>query len=173
MAKIPFGKLGLKTATGTKELVINDLIVEVKQYLPVEQKVSTIEGIVNTCLNERGYYNPLQLEVNFTLEMIFAYTNLSFTEKQKEDKQKLYDLISAGFAAQVLELIPETEKGLIYDTALKVIKEFYSYKNSALGIMESIATDYSTLDFNATELQQKIGDPNNLTLLKNVLQKLG
>jgi hypothetical protein len=42
-----------------------------------------------------------------------------------------------------------------------------------MGIMENIANDYSDLDFDATEIQKKIGDPNNMELLKAVLSKLG
>ena len=39
--------------------------------------------------------------------------------------------------------------------------------------MENIASDYKDLDFNAEEIQQKIGDPNNMAFLKEVLAKLG
>ena len=34
-------------------------------------------------------------------------------------------------------------------------------------------TDYKDLDFNATEIQQKLADPDNISLLKGVMEKLG
>ena len=33
--------------------------------------------------------------------------------------------------------------------------------------------DYSNLDFEASDIQKKIADPENLSLLKDILTKLG
>ena len=48
-----------------------------------------------------------------------------------------------------------------------------AYRNSAMGIMEAISADYSNLDLNATDIQKKLNDPDNMALLKDVLTKLG
>ena len=53
------------------------------------------------------------------------------------------------------------------------VEAIYKYKNSAMGIMEAISTDYSNLDFNASEIQSKLADPENMNFLKDVLSKLG
>ena len=45
--------------------------------------------------------------------------------------------------------------------------------NSVYGIMENIANDYSEVGAQAEDIQKKIADPNNLTLLKDVMSKLG
>ena len=42
-----------------------------------------------------------------------------------------------------------------------------------MGILDTISTDYSNLNLDASEIQKKLSDPNNLTLLKDVLTKLG
>jgi hypothetical protein len=42
-----------------------------------------------------------------------------------------------------------------------------------MGILDNISTDYSNLNLDATEIQKKIGNPENITLLKDVLAKLG
>jgi hypothetical protein len=34
-----------------------------------------------------------------------------------------------------------------------VLKSFYKYKNSALGILEAISSDYSDLSLDATDIQ--------------------
>ena len=74
---------------------------------------------------------------------------------------------------KIIEAIPDSEYNFIKSTAQDIIEGIYKYKNSAMGIMENIANDYSDLDFDATEIQKKIGDPNNMELLKAVLSKLG
>jgi hypothetical protein len=42
-----------------------------------------------------------------------------------------------------------------------------------MGILEMITSDYSELNLNAQNIQRALGDPDNLTLLKDVMTKLG
>ena len=42
-----------------------------------------------------------------------------------------------------------------------------------MGILETITTDYSNLNLDATEIQQKLADPANMELLRSVLTKMG
>lgn len=37
---------------------------------------------------ENGVYNPMLLEQRFNLNLVYMYTNITFTEKQKEDESK-------------------------------------------------------------------------------------
>ena len=41
------------------------------------------------------------------------------------------------------------------------------------GILDTVTADYSNLDLNASEIQSKLADPENMKLLKDVLTKLG
>ena len=95
-------------------------------------------------------------------------------ERQKEDIFKFYDqLVVSGFAEKVLDNIPAVDYNFIHRSVTKTIKNIYQQKNSALGILESISTDYSNLNLDASEIQSKLADPENLDLLKAVLTKLG
>jgi hypothetical protein len=50
------------------------------------------------------------------LEVIYQYTNLSFTEKQKEDPVKIYDLLEGnGIIDKIVAAIPEIEYNAIID----------------------------------------------------------
>jgi hypothetical protein len=103
-------------------------------------------------LDDNPYYNPARIKIFVRLEIILAYTNINITEKQKGDIYKLYDMLAGEFGDKVLEAIPVTEYNFIKDTTWTIIESIYKYKNSAMGIMESIGSDYSALDFDATEL---------------------
>jgi hypothetical protein len=46
-------------------------------------------------------------------------------------------------------------------------------RQSARGIMEDIVANYGNMNFDTAEMQKNIADPNNLTLLKNIMEKLG
>ena len=176
MAKIAYSKLGLNKIVNKDPIIIdfNGQNIEVSQYLPIEKKLELITDIINKSLDDNNYYNPGRIEIFKTVEIILAYTNLSVTEKQKEDIFKLYDsFVASGFAKLVLENIPVEDYNFIYNSVIKTIKNVYKYKNSALGILESISADYSTLDLNASEIQSKLADPENMELLRSVLAKLG
>ena len=175
MAKLAFSKLGLKLQEEVKTLEWGEQVIEIKQYLPLDKKLEMIGDIVNRCWDpEANFYNPCQYEVLISFEMIKAYTNIAFTEKQKEDFSKTYDLLDSNdLITEILDIIPENEHSFIKCGVANTIKAIYEYDHSVFGILEAIKTDYSNLDLNATEIQQKLADPENMDLLKAVLAKLG
>ena len=174
MAKVSFTKLGLKKNEEVGILHINEQDIEVKQYVPINEKLELISSVINSAADEKNFSNPVKENVFLTLEILYHYTNINFTDKQKEDPTKLYDLVvSSGLAEKVADLIPEQELDEIIRGVSSSIKAIYTYRNSALGILESISQDYSALNLDATEIQQKLADPDNMALLKQVLTKLG
>lgn len=175
MAKIAFTKLGLKKNEEVKIININNIDVEIKQYLPVNNKLILISNVINNAASQDATFkNPVKTEVFGSLEIIYNYTNLSFTEKQKEDPSKLYDLLEEnGIIEAVVAAIPETEYNFIIDGIDASMDAFYQYQNSVMGILDRVSADYSNLDMDATALQKKIADPENLELLKSVVSKLG
>ena len=174
MAKVTFTKLALKKKEEIKEFTYNEQVIEVKQYLPINDKLVMISNIINAAQDSMDYANPVKVEIFTNLEILFNYTNISFTEKQKEDPVKLYDLLeSNGIFNQVIELIPAEEYSFLLESIDECIKSVYEYVNSARGIMESIAEDYKNIGEEATEIEGKIRNPENLKLLRDVLTKLG
>ena len=174
MAKVSFTKLGLKKNEDVGIIHINEQDIEVKQYLPINEKLELISSVINSAADENNFSNPVKENVFLTLEILYHYTNINFTDKQKEDPVKLYDLVvSSGLVNKVTDLIPEEELDEVINGVAQSVKAIYTYRNSVLGILESISKDYSNLDLDATEIQQKLADPDNMALLKQVLTKLG
>lgn len=174
MAKVPFTKLGLKKIEDTKTITVCDQGIEVKQYLPINDKINIITNVIQNSADDNNFANPVKVEVFANLEIIYAYTNISFTEKQKEDPTKLYDLLEEnGVIAAIIEAIPQSEYTLLLGWIEETIDAFYTYRNSVVGILEQISTDYSNLEFDAASIQKKLADPENLELLKGVMSKLG
>ena len=151
-----------------------EIYYEVKYYLPVQEKLEMISKIINQSVDDNGFYNPMRVKIFTALEVVYAYTNLSFTEKQKENPFKLYDLLTGtGIFKDIVNCIYEDDWKEIQETIITTIDNIYKFKNSALGIIEAIAVDYGNLDFDATNIQKSLSDPNNLALLRDVLAKLG
>ena len=173
MAKVPFSKLNLKKIDKVQVVTINGLEVEVKQYLPVAEKLELIANVLNNSADDNNFANPVKTYILSHLEIIYAYTNLSFTDKQKEDPAKLYDILETnGIIDSIILAMPPSEYDNLIEDITSTIDAYYKYKNSALGILEAATTDYKNLDLEASDIQKKIADPNNLTLLKDVITKL-
>ena len=177
MAKISYTKLGINKEELNKVQTVeyNGQTIEVKQYLPVIEKSELITRVLNNSVDENnGYYNLLKMDMYLALEIVYAYSNISFTEKQKEDPMKLYDMLSASRVLNlIIGLVPEGEFYYLNKTVHEMANNIVAYRNSAMGIMERITTDYSNLDLDASAIQKELADPNNMTLLKDILTKLG
>ena len=179
MAKVPFSKL--QTCVNGSDCVKTyynrsdeEIKYEVKQYLPLKDKIDMVTRIINQSVDDNGFYNPMRVKLYMVLETVYAYTNLSFTEKMKEDPFKLYDLlVSTGIFKDIISCIADDEWDEIQDDVWSTIENIYNYKNSVMGMLENVTTDYSNLNLDADAIKDKLGDPNNLALLKDVLSKLG
>lgn len=172
--KPTFAKLGLKRLNEVNKIELNGEEIEVKKYLPINDKIKIIENTLSNSLDDNSFINPIKLDVFFDLEIIYSYTNISFTEKQKEDPTKLYDLLEEnGVFIEVFKNIPEKEYQLLLNWLRETISGFEKHRDSAMGILERVSADYKDLDFDAQKIQKEIAEPGNLELLKDVLTKLG
>lgn len=174
MAKLAFSKLGLKTNNQVVNIIYNEQTIEVKQYISINDKLKLISDVINKTIDEHSFCNPVQVKVFIALGIIEYYTNISFTDKQKEDPVKLFDLLqSNGLVQKIQNAIPQEEFDDLNDGVWDSIESIYSYKNSVMGVLDNMSNDYSSLDFDAAAIQQKLGDGENVEFLKEVLAKLG
>ena len=175
--KIPFNNLldaeEIASSTEDKIIEINDTKVVVKQYLPVNNKLELITNVLAESIsNGYNFKNPLQIDVFFAIEVIKFYTNIEFDEEMTLDN--VYDcLTTSGIYQAVFNAIPADEWNFLKHSVYAQMDEYYKYKNSAIGIMESIVNDYSKLDIDASKVQKELADPQNLSLLKDIVKKLG
>lgn len=175
MAKIAYTKLNAKINTEVETISVEgcDSFVEVRQYLPVDEKLGLIGRVIELAHDNNNFSNPVKLNVYLELEIIYAYTNIAFTEKQKENITKLYDnLTSSGWVEKILKAIPVNELDILRSGLQDTVKAYYDYRNSVLGILETISADYSNLNFDIEKLSHNLVDGENIELIKNILDKL-
>lgn len=175
MAKVSFSKLGLTKNSNIKTIEYNNQIIEVKQYLSINDKAAIASNVLNYALGDgtMRFVNPMQVEVYTVILAIQSYTNITFTEKQKEDIVKLYDLIvGSGLWDLIFDIIDKEDYGKLLIYIDKSIKSFYDYYNSIYGILDNINKQYNSMNLDASEIYNKLSDPNNMALLKDVVTKL-
>lgn len=174
MAKIAFGKLGLTKNVTTTTINYKENIIEVKQYLPVNDKLELISNVINLSADNHNFANPIKVSVYAILEIIEAYTNITLTDKQKDDPCKLYDLfVGNGLSSQILRAIPQEELAEVLTGIEDSLTSIYKYRNSLMGILDIVQKDYGTLNMEATNIQAALAQPENLELLKSIVSKLG
>lgn len=138
MAKVTFASLKLKTNDKVKVIKVEDKEIEVKQYLPSNDKYDLIMISLQQAL-EDNIINDFKLEIAFNLNLVFLYTNISFTDKQKEDLLKLYDILeSNGVIDAVVSAIPEEEYNFIVDMLDTIKEESMKYNISVAGAINGI-----------------------------------
>lgn len=88
---------------------------------------------------EDGVYNEFKLSLYFELNLVYMYSNISFTEKQRENEFKLYDnLKSNGFFDLFFKHINPSEYDELFET-LEIIKNNnMKYRTSAGFILNSL-----------------------------------
>ena len=175
MAKVPFSKLGLKKVKDDiVKIDFNGIEIEVKQYLPIDDKLQFVVNVISNAADGNRFYNPIKIEAFSTLEILFMYTNLSFTDTQKKDLSKLFDIVvSNGLAKEVMAAIPKDEVDGLLELVYTSADNIYEQMNSALAVVEAFTNrDTGDMTQQVTELQEKLGNPENLALLRDVMTKL-
>lgn len=140
MAKTTYAGMKLKVQTSPKKIDFNGNEIEVLQYLPIEAKYDLVMITLQKSL-ENGIYNPIKKDMYFHLYMMYMYTDISFTEKQKEDESKLYDTLqSNGLISEVITNIPEEEYNLLFEYMDEIIEETMYFRTSLPSLLNDIIT---------------------------------
>lgn len=141
--KVSFTNLKLKVnnEVNTFQFGENKTKIEVLKYLPIEDKNDLIHIALQNA-EEDGIYNDILLEMYFNLYIVYFYTNINFTDKQKEDPAKLYDQMqSNGLITEVIAAMENDEYANLL-TSLEVIRDAnLTYKNTAGAVLQSIIQD--------------------------------
>lgn len=141
MAKVSFASLKLKVKDEVKTINIGEKEVEVKQYLPTVDKYDLIMISLQQA-KENGIYNEFKLDMFLHLNLVFMYTNFTFTEKQREDLPGLFDILETnGIIEQVITTIPEEEIKIIYAATTEVKESLVAYENSFAGVVNNFITN--------------------------------
>lgn len=175
MSKVSFGSLNIKKVNeGTVSFFFGEKEIEVKQYLPLNEKLLVISNAINNAADGNRFMNDMKLEACLDLEIMFAYTNITFTEKQKEDLAKLYDILASnGFFEHMYDAMNEAEYRQLHVNAARIAEHMYAQMNSVYGIMENISRDYEHMGEESEKIQKNLSDPSNLAFLKDVMTKMG
>ena len=134
---ISYANMKLKVDTSTKNINWKENSIEILNYLPVKSKYELIENTLNSAY-DKGIYNPVKLDKFFHLNLVYSYSNLIFTDEERQDTDKLYDeLKSSGFMDKFLQNIDAKE----YAEMLEDIDTIIKAKSGFSGIIKKFVDD--------------------------------
>lgn len=141
MATINYSDLELKKNTEVDSFDWNGKTIEIKKFLSVSDEYDIVMITLQKAF-ENGIYNPIKIDMYFHLNLIYIFTNIIFTEEQKQDEEKLFDEItSSGFLNKFLESFNKDiykELSNYIDTVAGVTMR---YNTSAAGIAQKLIDD--------------------------------
>lgn len=132
--KVSYANMKLKINTEVNTFDFCGQTIEVLKYLPAQDKYDLLMVTLQKAFQD-GIYNEFKLDVYFSLNLVYMYTNISFTEKQREDEFKIYDnLKSNGFFDLFFKTMEQNEYDELF-TLLADIRKSLDRKNDRTGSM--------------------------------------
>lgn len=144
--------------------------VQIKQYLPMVDKNSILELVIQTA-DGGTVVNTLALEAIFELYLVFKYSDIEFTEEEKTDLFGTYDKLEcSGIIEAVIKAIPASEYKLLHESLMDMVDEYKVYRNSAKGFIDTLLLfapgvadklNEAVKDFDEDKFQNIINIANN------------
>ena len=123
--KVSFANLKLKVNTEVNEFDYLDNKFEVLKYLPISDK-----------------FDLVNIVLYFNLYIVYMYSNINFTDKQKEDEDKLYDLLeSNGIINEIISHMEEAEYEDLLEKLNETKESEMSYITTAAAMIRNIIAD--------------------------------
>ena len=164
-------KISYQDKIENKEITYDRQTFNVRSWIPMEDKLALIGNIINASIDDNTFYNPARLHIFYVMNMVKEYTDIDFKEM---NIMYAYDLLDVSGLWDIIEkYIDENEINFIKQNIKETITNIYAYKNSVLGMIDAMNQKSEDLKVDGEALQKVIGDPENLTLVKQILDNLG
>lgn len=164
---ISYASMKLKVDMSTKTINLeNGVSIEVLKYLPIKEKYNLIEKTLQKSF-ENNIYNPVKLDMYFALNLVYLYSNINFTDKQKEDEEKLYDALqSNGILDKIIDAIDDEEYNYLYTLLVETENKRNTYEKSLIGLLDTFSNKVNT----DSDILQDILNSFDPSQLQNVMK---
>ncbi len=168
-----FVELGLELQSKENEVKIGEeLILRVRDYLPINEKASFIEYVaVNALDDNTGCFSPLRVELYFALAICHFYAGIEFEDVNPAE---VYDLLETNeVVSSIMQAIPRDEINFLQELVEETIRDMARYNSSAAGVIQGMSSNASSLDTEINEILGKITNAEGLELLSEIKNVMG
>ena len=151
MAIINYKDLNLTNKNVIKTFKWGDKDIEILGYLPVEDTYDVVMITLQKSF-ENGYYNLIKRDMFFHLNLIYAYTNIVFSEEDRADEAGLFDkLVSSGFMEEFLKNFDEKIYSDLADHIETIAQADIEYRKSFSSVVSKFIEE---LPANAEKMKE-------------------
>ena len=135
--KVSFANLKLKVQDISHEVQFSNdngqtIAFSVIDYLPIQDKLDLVNIAIAKSRDGYNNINRYLAKELMNLYIVIMYTNISFTEKQKENEYKLYDILKSNQVIEtVIKAMPQQEY-LELQTLLEMLIEDEKNMNKSI-----------------------------------------
>jgi hypothetical protein len=138
MAKVALSKLKLEKEIEPKKIIINDIEIEVYQYLDTAVKTMIVQSAAWGSL-AKNIVDEILLDAYLHVLILEYYTNITLTDKHRENLLSTFDLLqSNGIFEQIVAAMPDGEYDYLFNCALSLSKRINEYNASVPGLMQQL-----------------------------------
>ena len=137
-----YSDINLKLNTNIKTFSINpEQEVQVLQYLPIEAKNDIIYIALQNA-EENGIYNLLKLRMFFDLYITYLYTDLEFTDEEKDNPAELYDVLNSnGIISAIFNHMNSNEVKYLNEILEETLRMRLEYKSTIASVINGFIED--------------------------------
>lgn len=162
MAKVALSKLNLKKEVEPKKIIINDVEVEVSQYVDTAIKSMIMQSAAWGSV-AKNIVDEILLDAYLHVLIIDYYTNITLTDKHKENLLQTFDLLqSNGIFEQIIPALAEGEYDYLFNSTLNLAKKINEYNMSLASVFQQWSESGVDPDF-ANNVKEEIEKIKTLT----------
>ena len=140
--KVSYANMKLKVNTEVNTFEFAGQKIDVLKYLPAKDKYDLLMITLQEATEQGDAYNDFLISMHFELNLVYMYTNISFTEKQREDEFKLYDTLkSNGFFNLFYQALNEDEYNELFASLNALRKDTVAYKLSMSSVLKNLVNN--------------------------------
>lgn len=140
--KVSYTNMKLKVNTEVNTFEFAGQKIDVLKYLPAKDKYDLLMITLQEATEQGDAYNDFLISMHFELNLVYMYTNISFTEKQREDEYKLYDTLkSNGFFNLFYQALNEDEYNELFASLNALRKDTIAYKLSMSSVLKNLVNN--------------------------------
>lgn len=110
----------------------------IRTHISIDEKYDLVMTTLQQSLEPNGFYNEISMDKFFHLNLVFLYTDIEFSEEEREDTDKLYDLLDTnGIIDIVIETIGQEYK-VNLDYLMKNEHKFTDFNHSVAGALMGV-----------------------------------
>lgn len=140
MALINFNEIDFNKSIQNENTVINfnDSEIEIVKYLSTNDKYDLIMITLQKAF-EKNIYNPFKMDTYFDLNVMYLYTNIVFSNEDRADESKLYDIMKqSGLIDAVKAVIPAEELDYLKKCIYLLSETIIKYRNTFGSVVGSL-----------------------------------